>query len=68
MNAVTKTVVITGDAERVQLSFLSLSIFTAGGNTGIGFETAVALAAQGFRTIIACRNAEKGRAAVERIK
>ena len=68
MNATTKTVVITGDAECVQLSSLNPSIFTAGGNTGIGFETAVVLAAQGFRTIIACRNPEKGKTAVERIK
>ena len=39
-----------------------------GGNTGIGFETAKALCAKGYRTVLACRNMEKARAASEKIK
>jgi len=39
-----------------------------GGNTGIGFETAAALASEGFRTIIACRDSEKAKTAVEGLK
>eukprot|EP00210_Caulerpa_lentillifera_P006057 g5789.t1 len=39
-----------------------------GGNTGIGFETAAALANEGFRTIIACRDGSKAEAAVESLK
>lgn len=36
-------------------------MFYAGGNTGIGFETAKALAKSGYEQIVvACRNAEKG--------
>jgi NAD(P)-dependent dehydrogenase (short-subunit alcohol dehydrogenase family) len=38
-----------------------------GANTGIGFETARMLAARGARVVLACRNAEKGQAAVEKI-
>ena len=33
-----------------------------GGNTGIGYETAKALAAMGAHTIIACRSREKAEA------
>ena len=39
-----------------------------GANTGIGFETAKALASKGYATVIACRNLEKGRAARDQIK
>ncbi|MGC7102131.1 oxidoreductase [Amycolatopsis lurida] len=38
-----------------------------GANTGIGFETARALAARGASVVLACRNADKARAAAERI-
>jgi NAD(P)-dependent dehydrogenase (short-subunit alcohol dehydrogenase family) len=38
-----------------------------GANAGIGFETAKALAEKGAKVVLACRNAEKGRRAVERI-
>ena len=38
-----------------------------GANTGIGFETARALAKKGARVILACRSREKGEAAVARI-
>ena len=40
----------------------------AGANTGIGFETAKALAAQGYATVMACRDINKARAARDRIK
>ncbi len=39
-----------------------------GANVGIGKETAVALARAGARTLIACRDATKGAAAVDEIK
>ena len=39
-----------------------------GANTGIGFETAKALASKGYATVLACRNLEKGRAARDQIK
>ncbi len=38
-----------------------------GANTGIGFETARTLAPKGAHVILACRNATKGQAAVDRI-
>jgi NAD(P)-dependent dehydrogenase (short-subunit alcohol dehydrogenase family) len=38
-----------------------------GANTGIGFETAAALAAKGARVVLACRNPQKAEAAVKRI-
>ncbi|KAK9904189.1 hypothetical protein WJX75_006317 [Coccomyxa subellipsoidea] len=39
-----------------------------GANTGIGFETAKALAAQGYATVLACRDISKARAARDKIK
>jgi NAD(P)-dependent dehydrogenase (short-subunit alcohol dehydrogenase family) len=48
-----------------------LSTHTAlvtGGNSGLGFETAQALAAAGARVLLACRNAEKAEAAIARIR
>ena len=38
-----------------------------GANTGIGFETARALAHKGAHVTLACRALDKGQAAVERI-
>lgn len=38
-----------------------------GANTGLGFETAAALAHKGAHVVLAVRNLEKGKAAVERI-
>ena len=39
-----------------------------GGNSGIGREAAVQLALQGFIVIIACRNENKGKIALDYIK
>lgn len=39
-----------------------------GANTGLGFETALALYRKGAKVIVACRSEEKGLAAIERIK
>ncbi|GII76715.1 putative short-chain dehydrogenase/reductase [Sphaerisporangium rufum] len=39
----------------------------SGANTGIGYETARMLAAKGAQVVLACRNAEKGAAAAQKI-
>lgn len=38
-----------------------------GGNTGVGYQTAKALAAKGAHVVLAVRNTDKGRAAADRI-
>ncbi len=43
------------------------TVVVTGGNSGIGLETAAALAAQGARVLVTARNADKGRAAVHAI-
>jgi NAD(P)-dependent dehydrogenase (short-subunit alcohol dehydrogenase family) len=43
------------------------TVVVTGGNSGIGFETAAALAAMGARVVVTARNADKGRAAVAAI-
>lgn len=40
------------------------TVVVTGANSGIGFETAAALAAMGARVLVTARNADKGRAAV----
>ena len=42
-------------------------VIVTGANTGIGFETAKALAAAGAEVTLACRNEQKGRDAIDRI-
>ena len=44
------------------------SFLVTGGNTGIGLATAIALARDGGRVYIACRNPDRGEAAVMAIK
>src|SRR2546423_13613808 len=39
-----------------------------GGNSGIGYHTAVELARHGARVVVASRSGDKGRAAVKQIK
>ena len=39
-----------------------------GANTGLGFETSKALAARGARVVMACRNEDKARKAIEAIR
>ena len=39
-----------------------------GANSGIGKETALELARMGARVVLVCRNAEKGKAALEDIR
>jgi len=43
-------------------------IIVTGANTGIGFEEAKALAARGARVLLACRDVDKGEAAIARIR
>ena len=40
------------------------TVVVTGGNSGIGYETALALSAMGARVIVTARNADKGRTAV----
>lgn len=44
------------------------SILITGANSGIGLDSAVALAAKGARVLLACRNAERGAAAVRTVR
>ena len=43
------------------------TVVVTGGNSGIGLETAAALAAMGARVLVTARNADRGRAAVAEI-
>ena len=43
------------------------TVVVTGGNSGIGFETAVALASMGARVLVTARHADKGRGAVSAI-
>jgi NAD(P)-dependent dehydrogenase (short-subunit alcohol dehydrogenase family) len=44
------------------------NIIITGANTGIGYETALDLAKQGARVILACRDAKKANEACSKIK
>lgn len=47
---------------------LGKTALVTGANTGIGLETARVLAEKGARVVLACRNTEKGRAALDLIR
>jgi len=47
---------------------MTRNVFITGGNDGIGYEMALALASRGDRVIIASRDLAKSQAAIERIK
>ena len=44
------------------------TVIVTGANSGIGYDTARGLAAQGAQTIMACRSPERGRAAMQKIR
>jgi NAD(P)-dependent dehydrogenase (short-subunit alcohol dehydrogenase family) len=44
------------------------TMLITGGNSGIGYEAAIALAAMGARVVITARNPQKGQDALERVK
>jgi NAD(P)-dependent dehydrogenase (short-subunit alcohol dehydrogenase family) len=50
------------------LDLAGKNIVITGANIGIGYEAARALAAAGARVVFACRNIEKGEAAVAKAK
>ena len=51
----------------VQIESAKVCIIT-GANSGIGFDTALKMAALDYEVILACRDAHRGNAAVARIK
>ncbi|MFT6813582.1 MAG: NAD(P)-dependent dehydrogenase (short-subunit alcohol dehydrogenase family), partial [Ilumatobacter sp.] len=44
------------------------TILVTGANTGLGFETAKVLAAQGARVLLGCRSVEKANVAIDAIR
>ena len=58
----------TADEVVAGLDLGDRTMIVTGANTGIGYDTARALAAAGARVILACRNPETGAAAAQRIR
>lgn len=48
--------------------FNQLTLMSPGGNSGIGKDSAVAMAMRGARVVIACRDSDKSQRAVREIK
>ena len=55
-----KIIVMGGKLSYPQVELKDKVAIVTGGNTGIGYETAKALAIMGAHTIIACRSEERG--------
>lgn len=49
-------------------SLRGLSAIVTGANQGLGFQTSVELARRGATLYMVCRNEERGRAAVEKVR
>ncbi len=58
----------TADDVAAACNLSGRTALVTGANTGIGFETARALAARGARTVLACRNPDAGTGALARIR
>jgi len=59
---------LTFDPGDLDVDLFGQRCLVTGANSGIGFETARALADLGARVVLLCRNPERGRAAVDSIK
>ncbi|KAL6063901.1 retinol dehydrogenase 12 (all-trans 9-cis 11-cis) [Balamuthia mandrillaris] len=59
---------VRGGVCRAKADLTDKVVIVTGANTGIGFETAKALAGMGAHVILACRNEKLGEAAVKRIE
>ncbi|TMW65990.1 hypothetical protein Poli38472_003755 [Pythium oligandrum] len=55
------------EASRIQSLKNKLAVIT-GGNTGIGYETALQLARHGANVVLACRNESKGTEAIKKLE
>lgn len=58
----------TASANSTDSSMAGRTVLITGANSGLGKETAVALAAKGATTVMLCRNAERGEAALAEVK
>jgi NAD(P)-dependent dehydrogenase (short-subunit alcohol dehydrogenase family) len=58
---------LTFDPADLDVDLSGRRFVVTGANSGIGFETAAALAERGARVVLACRSLERGQAALDRI-
>lgn len=59
---------LTFDADDLDVDLSGRRCLVTGANSGIGYETALALADLGADVVLLCRNPERGEAAVQRIR